>query len=104
MAVRAADHAVLAGGGATVLIDVTVTCPAVSNSRGGQVTVYQNGIAGSGTFPPTACDGLPHTSSVTVTASSGLFQAGTADALSSATVEVGGEIFPGLDLRAIQIS
>lgn len=104
VAVRPADHAVLAGGGATVLVNVTVTCPAVSNPRGGQVTIYQGGIAGSGTFGPTPCDGLPHTSSVTVAASSGLFQAGAADALSSATVEFGGEIFPGFDLRTIQIS
>jgi len=104
VAVRSADRAALAGGGATVLLDVTVTCPAVSNSRGGQVTIYQNGIAGTGTFAPVACDGLPHTSSVTVVASSGLFQAGAADALASATVEVGGEIFPGLELRTIQIS
>ncbi|HEX2498377.1 MAG: hypothetical protein ACRDWG_02925 [Actinomycetes bacterium] len=99
-----ADRAVLTGGGDAVQIDVTVTCPVASIGRGGQVTIYQSPVAGTGTIAPTACDGLPHTQSVTAQASGGEFRAGAAEAFASATVEDGGEVFPGSDFRNIQIS
>jgi hypothetical protein len=101
--VRVADQGVLDGGGQAVRIDVTVTCPVSSNGRGGQVTVYQGQVAGTGSFGSTPCDGLPHTLSVRVETSEGSFQVGSAEAEAFASVEEGGDIFPGFDLRTVQI-
>jgi hypothetical protein len=104
VAVVLADQARLTGGGDAVQIDVTVTCPVASIGRGGQVTIYQTPVAGTGSIAPTACDGLPHTVSVTVLANGGLFRAGSAEAFASVTVEEIGELFPGSDFRNIQIT
>lgn len=104
VSVLLADRAVLTGGGDAVQIDVTVTCPVASTGRGGQVTIYQTPVAGAGSIAPTACDGLPHTQSVPVQAAGGVFRSGAAEAFASATVEDGGEVFPGSDFRNIQIS
>jgi hypothetical protein len=101
--VRAADQAVLEGGGAAVRIDVTVTCPMISAGQGGQITVFQFPVGGRATFGPTACDGVPHTQSVRVPASGGLFRAGTAEIEAFASIVEGGDIFPGSDIRTIQI-
>ena len=60
-------------------------------------------MAGRGAFGPTPCDGLPHTVSVRVETSQGLFQVGSAEAEAFAAVEEGGDIFPGSDLRTVQI-
>jgi len=103
VSVRLADEAVLDGGGEAVRIDVTVTCPVASNAQGGQVAIYQSQVVGSGSFGPTACDGLPHGLSVRVEASEGLFQVGSAAAEAFTAVEEGGDFFPGGDLRTIQI-
>lgn len=103
MAVRVADRAVLDGGADAVRIDVTVTCPVSSTGQGGQVRVYQGQVAGTGFFGPTPCDRLPHTLSVRVVASGGGFQLGSAEAEAFASVEEGGDIFPGADLRTVQI-
>ena len=103
VSVRLADRAVLTGGDA-VLIDVAVTCPVSSNGRGGQVSVYQGQVVGRGSFGPTACDGLPHTVSVRVETSGGLFQVGSGEAEAFASVEEGSDIFPGSDLRTVQIA
>jgi hypothetical protein len=89
VSVRLADEALLEGGGEVVRIDVTVTCPVSSNGRGGQVTVYQGQVVGGSSFGPTSCDGLPHTLSVDVATSEGLFQVGSAEAEASASVEGG---------------
>jgi len=97
-----ADQAVLDSGGQAVRIDVTVTCPVSASGQGGQVAVYQ-GEVGTGSFGPTACDGLPHTLSVRVATAEGLFQVGSAQAEAFAAVEEGGDIFPGTDLRTVQI-
>ena len=75
-----------------------------SNGRGGQVSVYQGQVVGRGSFGPTTCDGLPHTVSVRVETSGGLFQVGSAEAEAFASVEEGGDIFPGSDLRTVQIA
>ena len=99
-----ADQAKLTGGGGTAQINVTVTCPIASIGRGGQVTIYQTPIAGAGSIAPSACDGLPHTIAVTVTASGGMFRVGSAEAFASVTVEDIGELFPGSDFRTIQIT
>ncbi len=103
VAVALADQAVLDGGGEAVRIDVGVTCPVSGNGRGGQVTVYQGQVVGTGSFGPTTCDGLPHTLSVRVAASQGLFRVGSAEAQAFASVEEGGDIFPGFDLRTVQV-
>lgn len=103
VSVRLADQAVLDGGGAAARIDVTVTCPVSSNGQGGQVTVFQGQAAGTGSFGPAACDGLPHTLPVTVATSQGLFQVGSAEAEAFASVEEGGDSFPGSDLRTVQL-
>jgi hypothetical protein len=104
VAVRLADQAVLDGGGDAVRIDVTVTCPVSSNGRGGRFTVYQGQVAGTATFRPTAYDGLPHTLSVRVVTSEGMFQVGSAEAEAFASVQEGGDIFSGSDLRTVQIT
>lgn len=103
VSLRLADEAVLDGGGAAVRIDVTVTCPVASNAQGGQVSIYQGQVVGRGSFGPTACDGLPHSLSVGVVASGGLFQVGSAEAVAFTAVEEGGDSFPGGDFLTIQI-
>jgi len=97
-----ADQAVLEDDGA-VRIDVTVTCPMSAEGQGGHVRIYDGRIVGTGTFGPTPCDTLPHTVSVRVASSEGPFRVGSAEALASASVTEGGDVFPGSDLRTIQI-
>ena len=104
VSVQLADQAVLDSRGGAARIDVSVTCPMTSNGQGGQVTIYQGGVGSRGFFGPTPCDGLPHTLSVRVERSSGSFQVGSAEADAFASVEEGGDIFPGSDLRTIQIT
>jgi hypothetical protein len=97
-----ADQAVLEGDGA-VRIDVTVTCPMSAVGQGGDVRIYDGRIVGTGTFGPTRCDTLPHTVSVRVASSEGPFRVGTAEAVASASVTEGGDVFGGSDFRTIQI-
>jgi hypothetical protein len=97
-----ADRAVLQGDGA-VRIDVTVTCPPSAVGQGGQVTIYDGQVRGTGTFGPTPCDTVPHTVSVRVASSQGPFRVGSAEADAFASVTEGGDFFPGQDLRTIQI-
>ena len=96
------DQAVLEGDGA-VRLDVTVTCPMSAVGEGGDVRIYDGRVVGTGTFGPTPCDALPHTVSVRVASSEGPFQAGSAEALASASITEGGDLFSGSDLRTIQI-
>jgi hypothetical protein len=96
------DQAVLESDGA-VWIDVTVTCPASGVGQGGYVRIYDGVVVGTGTFAPTPCDAAPHTVSVRVASSEGSFQMGSAEALASASVTEGGDVFPGSDLRTIHI-
>jgi hypothetical protein len=102
VSVRLADQAVLEGDGA-VRIAVTVTCPMSAVGQGGSVRIYDGVAVGTGTFGPTPCDTLAHTVSVRVASSEGPFRVGSAEALASASVTEGGEVFPGADLRTIQI-
>ncbi|HEV8696523.1 MAG TPA: hypothetical protein VGQ89_02440 [Candidatus Limnocylindrales bacterium] len=97
-----ADQAVLQDDGA-VRIDVTVTCPMSGVGQGGYVQIYDGRIVGTGTFGPIPCDTLPHTVSVQVASSEGPFQVGTAEAVASASVTEGGDVFGGSDFRTIQI-
>jgi hypothetical protein len=96
-----ADDAVLDG--EDVMIDVRVTCPVSSNGLGGQVRIFDGQVGGTGSIPPTPCDRLPHTTSVRVEPSQGSFHVGSADAEAFASIEEGGDVFPGADLRTIQI-
>jgi hypothetical protein len=98
-----ADEAVLESGGQAVRIDVTVTCPPVSAGQGGEVNIYDGQVVGTGTFPPTACDGLPHTSSVRVATTGGVFQVGSAEAFAFGGIEEGGDFISSADFRTILI-
>jgi hypothetical protein len=102
VSVRLADQAVLQGDGA-VLIDVTVTCPRSAVGQGGYVQIYDGQVVGTGTFGPTPCDTLPHTVSVRVASSEGSFRIGSAQALASASITEGGDVFSGGDFITIQI-
>src|SRR6266508_4460682 len=102
VSVLLADQAVLEGDGAA-RIDVTVTCPMSAVGQGGSVTIYDGVVAGTGTFGSTPCDTLAHTVSVRVASPEGPFRVGSAQALASASVTEGGDVFPGDDLRTIQI-
>jgi hypothetical protein len=102
VSVRLADQAVLQGDGA-VLIDVTVTCPRSAVGQGGYVQIYDGEVVGTGTFGPTPCDTLPHTVSVRVASSEGSFRIGSAQALASASITEGGDVFSGGDFITIQI-
>jgi hypothetical protein len=81
-----------------------VTCPMSAVGQGGDVTIYDGQVAGTGTFGPTPCDTFPHTVSVRVASSEGPFRVGSAEALASASVTEGGDVFPGGDFRTIQIT
>jgi hypothetical protein len=97
-----ADQAKLQSDG-SVLINVTVTCPMSAVGQGGQLAIYDGVIRGVGTFGPTPCDTLPHTVSVRVSSNQGSFRVGSAEADGFASVTEGGDVFPGQDLRTIQI-
>lgn len=102
VSVLLAGQAVLEGDGA-VRIDVTVTCPMRAVGQGGDVRIYDGLVVGTGTFGPTPCDTLPHTVSVRVAPSEGSFRVASAEALASASVTEGGDVFPGSDLKTIQV-
>jgi hypothetical protein len=86
-----------------VLIDATVTCPRFAVGLGGEVNIFDGVNGGTGSFGPTPCDTLPHTVSVRVSPRQGAFRAGTADVYAFASIEEGGDVFTGFDLRTIQI-
>jgi hypothetical protein len=87
----------------SVLINVTITCPMSAVGQGGQVAIYDGVIRGVGAFGPTPCDTLPHTVSVRVSSNQGSFRVGSAETDGFASVTEGGDVFPGQDLRTIQI-
>jgi hypothetical protein len=92
-----ADTARLEGGGTAVLIDVRVACPAGATGQGSYVNVSQGQTtSGNGTYVP-ICDGRQHTFTVRVPASRGLYQVGSAQALTFANVEHGGNGFAGVE-------
>jgi hypothetical protein len=97
-----ADTALLLGGGEAVLIDVTVACPVGATGQQSNLVVSQGQVYGTGSYVPT-CDGQRHTFSVTAQASQGLFQPGSAQALTFAFVEAGGNSFSGVDDGPIEI-
>lgn len=97
-----ADTAMLQGGGPAVSIEVTTACHAGATGGQSYVTITQSPVSGTGVFVPT-CDGQPHTFEVTVQASQGLFQAGTAQGSAFVTAQVGGDLFFGEDNHPVEI-
>jgi hypothetical protein len=95
--VELAQTARLESGGAAVVMDVTVACPAGGNGLQSSLVVSQEGRSiGSGTYVP-VCDGSSHTFTVLIEASQGLYHTGIAQALTFANTEFGGEVFYGAD-------
>jgi hypothetical protein len=96
-AIKSRTTAQLESGGAAVVIDVTVACPAGTNGLLSSLVVSQAGRAiGSGTYVP-ICDGSRHTFTVRVEASTGVYEAGIAQALTFANIEYAGQNFYGID-------
>jgi hypothetical protein len=95
--VELAETAQLESGGAAVVIAVTVACPGGTNGLQSSLVVSQGGQAiGSGTYVP-ICDGSRHTFTVRVEASTGMYHAGIAQALTFANIEYAGQNFYGID-------
>jgi hypothetical protein len=97
-----AETALLQGGGEAVLLDVTTACPVGANGLQSYANVSQSQASGNGFYTPT-CDGQRHTSNVTVPASQGMYQAGTARGFTFAFIEHGGNSFSGIDENQLQI-
>jgi hypothetical protein len=98
-----ADTAKLEAGGGAVVIDITVACPVGANGQESYVNVSQGQtVSGNGTYVP-VCDGQEHTFAVRVEASRGLYQAGSAQALTFANIEHEGIGTAGVDEGAVQI-
>lgn len=97
-----ADTALLENAGGAVSIDVTAACPIGSNGQQSYVNVSQGQATGNGSYVP-PCDGQKHTVRARVQPSQGLFRVGSAQALTFAFVEDGGNSFSGVDEQAIQI-
>jgi hypothetical protein len=98
-----ADTARLENGGAAVVIDITVACPVGASGQQSYVNVSQGQTtSGNGTYVP-ICDGQNHVFSVRVQASQGVYQAGSAHALTFANVDHGGNGFSGFDESAVSI-
>jgi hypothetical protein len=102
VAIQVANTGALQGDG-SVLIDATVTCPRSAVGLGGEVNIFDGVTGGTGTFGATACDALPHSVSVRVRPAQGAFRAGSANVYAFASIEEGGDVFTGFDLRTIQI-
>jgi hypothetical protein len=97
-----ANNAKLQSGGQSVLIAVTAACPVGSVGQQSYVTVSQGQARGTGFYEP-ICDGKGHIFNVRVPASQVLFRLGSAQALTFAFVEEGGDSFSGVDDQTIQI-
>lgn len=98
-----AGTARLESGGGAVVIDVTVACPLGASGQQSYVNVSQGQTTtGNGTYVP-ICDGQDHVFSVRVQASQGVYQAGSAQALTFANVEHGGNGFSGVDESPVSI-
>ena len=94
--VELGDSARLVAGGASVVLDVTVACPAGTTGVPSSVGVFQVLTSGSGPYLP-VCDGQPHTFAVTVTARQDAYVAGIAQALTFADILWEGRSFSGVD-------
>jgi hypothetical protein len=98
-----ADTARLESGGGAILLDITVACPVGANGQQSYVGVFQGQtVSGNGTYLP-VCDGQEHTLNVQVQAAQGLYQVGTAQALTFANAEHEGIGTSGIDESQVQI-
>ena len=102
VSIQVADTGALQADG-SVLIDANVTCPRFAVGLGGQVNIFDGVTGGTGSFGPTPCDTVPHTVSVRVVPSQGPYRAGSAEIWAFASIEEGGEMLTGFDIRTIQI-
>jgi hypothetical protein len=100
--VELANTARLESGGGAVLIDVTVACPVGATGQESYVNVSQGQTSGNGTYLP-VCDGQEHTFTVRVQASRGVYQTGSAQALTFANIEHEGIGTAGVDDGPIEI-
>jgi len=95
--VELADFARLESGNSAVLIDVTVACHPQTTGLESRLVVSQGQTLGVGLYTP-ICDGTPHTFSVRVEASPGVYNpAFVAQALTFANTEHAGQIVYGID-------
>jgi hypothetical protein len=95
--VELAESAQLESGGGAVVIAVTVACPVGTTGLRSRVNVSQSGVTSGNGFYIPVCDGTPHTFSVRVEATNGVYRAGIAQALTFADVEHDGRVFTGVD-------
>ncbi len=94
--VELAETAQLESGGGAVVIGVAVACSAQTSGIESRLVVSQGQAQGVGIYVP-ICDGSPHTFTVRVEASQGVYQAGIAQSLTFANVVYAEEIFYGID-------
>ncbi|HYZ11585.1 MAG TPA: hypothetical protein VE962_06800 [Actinomycetota bacterium] len=102
VSIQLANTAALQGDG-SVVIDATVTCPMSAVGLGGNVRIFDGVTGGEGAFGPTPCDALPHTFSVRVSPAQGGYRPASAETYAFASIEEGGDVFTGFDIRTIQI-
>jgi hypothetical protein len=100
---RVADQGQLTGtAGGGVRIAVAVACPSGATGQASSVTVTQGAASGQASFTPT-CDGTSRTHVLSITASQGTFQTGSAVGNATASVGFTSQTFSGSDSRAITI-
>ena len=100
---RIADQGQLTGtSGSGVKIAVAAACPAGATGATSSITVSQGTATGQASFTPT-CDRFSHTLVLSIPASQGTFQTGSADASASVNVTWNGGSFSGADARTITI-
>ena len=88
------------GGG--VSLALAVACPIGATGAASSLAVSQGTATGQASFTPT-CDRFAHTLVLSVSASQGTFQTGSAEAAASVHVSWNGGSFSGADSRAVTI-
>jgi hypothetical protein len=103
VSVRIADQGQLSGtSGGGAEIAVAVACPMGATGQSSSVSLTQGAASGSAPFAP-ICDRQTRTLVLSVTASGGTFQAGSANASASVSVGFNGGSFSGADSRGVAI-
>ena len=94
--VRIADQGQLTGtSGGGVSIAVAAACPVGATAQPSSVSVTQGATSGQASFTP-ICDRVSHTFVLSLPASGGTFQTGSATASASASVSFNGGSFSGI--------
>ena len=100
---RVADQGQLIGTtGGGVRLAIAVACPIGATGQQSSVTVTQGTAQGQASFSP-VCDRFSHTVVLSLPASQGTFQTGSAVANASVMVAWNGESFSGADNRTITV-